>query len=386
MPGLSPSSFLNSKQYSGSAGTTYNQPQMKRFFSNILARIFPAIAAMAALSGCDSLIYDYEGEDCDPVHIIRLKYEMNMKFADAFPAEVPSVDLYVFDKAGHLVTTVSRHVTPEEANDFKIELRGLPLDHYDILAWCGVKESQHFLVNHAGVADPAFEHHTCRINSLDEGEGEDRGHIRQDVGRLFHGRLLDVDMTPDEGTYEHTVYLTKDTNVIRVVLQHLSGAPMEKDDYEFKIEDANALYAHDNSLLPHKDITYHPWVVKSAEASFHPEDEPQADESRAQTSVSAVVAELTVGRLMADRIEDALLVVNSSDGTNIITIPLIKYLLLVKGHYYGADGHTPMDDQQYLDREDDYPMTFFLDERDHWLKTVIYINEWRVVLNESTLH
>lgn len=361
---------------------------MKRFFSNILARIIPVLAAMVALSGCDSLIYDYEGEDCDPVHIIRFEYDMNMKFADAFPAEVPSVDLYVFDKAGRLVTTVSRHVTPEEAKDFKIELRGLPLDHYDLLAWCGAKESEHFLINHAGVADPAMEHHTCRINSLDEGEGEGRGHIRQDVGRLFHGRLLDVDMTADEGTHVHTVSLTKDTNVIRVVLQHLSGAPMDKDDYEFKIEDANALYAHDNSLLPHKDITYHPWVVKSAEAGFGSDYEPkdEADESRAQTSVSAVVAELTVGRLMADRKEDALLVVNSKDGSNIITIPLIKYLLLVKGHYYGADGHTPMSDQEYLDREDDYPMTFFLDEQDLWLQTVIYINDWRVVLNQSSIH
>ncbi|MDE7375673.1 MAG: FimB/Mfa2 family fimbrial subunit [Muribaculaceae bacterium] len=360
---------------------------MKHFFSNILARIIPALAAMAALSACDSLIYDYEGEDCDPVHIIRFEYDMNMKFADAFPAEVPSVDLYVFDKAGHLVTSVSRHVSREEAKDFSIELRGLAPGHYDLLAWCGVKDSEHFLVNHAGVIDPAYEHHTCRINSLDEGDAN--GHIRKDVGRLFHGRLDDVDMTADEGTYVHTVSLTKDTNVIRVVLQHLSGKPMDKADYDIFITDHNALYAHDNSLLPHKDITYHPWIVKSGEAAFGPDYEPILDDeqSRAQTSVSAVVAELTVGRLMADRKKDALLVVNNAnDGSNIVTLPLIQYLLMVKGHYYGADGHTPMSDQEYLDREDDYPMTFFLDEQDHWLKTVIYINIWRVVLNESTLH
>lgn len=358
---------------------------MKHFLSNILTRVIPVLASMAMLSACDSLIYDYEGEDCDPVQVIRFEYDMNMKFADAFPAEVPSVDLYVFDKAGHLVTTVSRHVLPEEAKDFSIELRGLDPAHYDLLAWCGVKDSKHFLVNHAGVADPALEHHTCRINSLDE--GDDNGHIRQDIGRLFHGRLDDVDMTADEGRHVHTVYLTKNTNVIRVVLQHLSGAQMEKDDYEFTITDHNGLYAFDNSLLAHKDFTYHPWIVKSGEAAFHPEDEPNTDESRAQTSVSAVVAELTVGRLMADRIEDAMLTVrNAHTGDLVLRIPLIKYLLLVKGHYYTADGHTPMSDQEYLDRQDDYPMTFFLDEQDHWLKTVIYINEWRVVLNESTIH
>lgn len=357
---------------------------MKRFLSNILNRIIPAMAAMAIFSGCDSLIYDSEG-DCDPVHVIRFKYDMNMKFADAFPAEVPSVDLYVFDTAGHLVTTVSRHVNPDEAGDFSIELRDLAPDHYHLLAWCGVKDSEHYTVNHAGVDDPAREHHTCRINSLDE--GDDFGHVRKDIRRLFHGRLDSVDMTADQGRHEHVVPLMKNTNVVRVVLQHLSGEPMDTADYDITITDHNGLYAHDNKLMAHKDLLYHPWILRSGEASFHPEDAPNSAESRAQSSVSAVVAELTLGRLMADRIEDAMLNVrNSHNDSTIISIPLIQYLLLVKGHYYGPDGITPMSDQEYLDRQDDYPMVFFLDERDKWIRTVIYINVWRVVLNNSSLH
>ena len=196
-------------------------------------------------------------------------------------------------------------------------------------------------------------------------------------------------MTADEGRYEHVIRLKKNTNVVRVVLQHMNGAPMDKDDYIFRITDSNALYDHNNDLLPHKELTYHPWILKSGEASFHPEDEPDEPmqaKSRAVSSVSAVVAELTVGRLMREHLKTATLTVHHRDGHLILSIPLIEYMLLVKGHYYGEDGHTPMTDQEYLDRQDEYPMTFFLDQDHEWIKTVIYINQWRIVRDNPTLH
>ena len=357
---------------------------MKHFLSNILVRIIPALAALAITAGCDSVIYDDEG-DCNPVHIVRFEYDWNMKFVDAFPSEVPSVDLYIFNDDGKLVDVISREVTRDQAKDFKIELRGYDKGKYKFLAWCGVRDSEHFIVNPDEVEAPQLEHHICRINSLDE-EGDSNGHIRKDIMRLYHGTLDNVDMTADEGYHEHVVKLMKNTNVVRVVLQHLSGAPMNKDDYDIKITASNGLYAHDNAILPHRELTYHPWLIRSGEASFHPEDQPQQEDSRAQTSVSAVIAELTVGRLMREHIKDAMLTVHTRDGQLIFSIPLIEYLLLVKGYYYGEDGHTPMSDQEYLDRQDEYPMTFFLDERDKWISTVIYINSWRIVRDTPTIH
>ena len=38
-------------------------------------------------------------------------------------------------------------------------------------------------------------------------------------------------------------------------------------------------------------------------------------------------------------------------------------------------------DQEYLDRQDEYNMTFFLDEQNQWINSVILINSWRVVLS-----
>lgn len=39
-----------------------------------------------------------------------------------------------------------------------------------------------------------------------------------------------------------------------------------------------------------------------------------------------------------------------------------------------------MSDQEYLDRQDEYNMVFFLDENDRWVNSTIYINSWKVVL------
>ena len=50
------------------------------------------------------------------------------------------------------------------------------------------------------------------------------------------------------------------------------------------------------------------------------------------------------------------------------------YALLVKGF-----AHEDMDNQEYLDRQDEYNMTFFLTGDKQWLSTVIIINDWRIV-------
>ena len=44
-----------------------------------------------------------------------------------------------------------------------------------------------------------------------------------------------------------------------------------------------------------------------------------------------------------------------------------------------------MSDQEYLDRQDSYDLVFFLNERNEWLATSIYINSWRVVLSHADM-
>ena len=49
-----------------------------------------------------------------------------------------------------------------------------------------------------------------------------------------------------------------------------------------------------------------------------------------------------------------------------------------------AEGHD-MTQQEYLDRQDEYNMTFFLDENMKWINTSIIINDWVVRFNEMDM-
>ena len=56
-------------------------------------RTLAAIVCALTLLGCDSVIYDGEG-DCSVNYRVKFRYDMNLKFADAFAREVESVTLY----------------------------------------------------------------------------------------------------------------------------------------------------------------------------------------------------------------------------------------------------------------------------------------------------
>ena len=48
------------------------------------------------------MIYDEEG-DCDPHYKVRFVYDRNLKYTDAFAAEVDEVTLYIVDTDGTIV-------------------------------------------------------------------------------------------------------------------------------------------------------------------------------------------------------------------------------------------------------------------------------------------
>ena len=65
-------------------------PQIRKFGAALMATLFAGLV----LTSCDSQIFDYEG-DCSATHHLKFKYDMNMKFADAFYNEVTEVRLFV---------------------------------------------------------------------------------------------------------------------------------------------------------------------------------------------------------------------------------------------------------------------------------------------------
>ncbi|MDE7388248.1 MAG: FimB/Mfa2 family fimbrial subunit, partial [Muribaculaceae bacterium] len=135
----------------------------------------------------------------------------------------------------------------------------------------------------------------------------------------------------------------------------------------------NGHLAWNNDLIPEETIEYHPHHVAIGSASADDGDAP-----RALTTMSAMRTEFTVGRLMKDH--KLYVDIINARGDTTVHIPVIDYALLMKTAHY-----SHMSDQEYLDRQDKYDMTFFLDKQGYWQAIHINVLSWTLVINNTDL-
>jgi len=327
------------------------------------------------LPSCDSAIYDEEG-DCVVHYLVKFKYDYNMKYADAFHAEVEQVTLHLIDADGKIVWQKTESGDLLKAEDYAMEVDVTP-GTYSLLAWCSSANPTTFDAHNDGTGRSLkVDFHTDIRQDGSEHIGPDKR-----IDRLYHGYVPDVNFpAADEGTFVHTIPLTKDTNHFVIALQQLSGEPIDKDLVEFEIIDDNAHLDWDNSPITGRPLTYHQWYKATVNADLSTEARTSADDI-VNDRFAGVVAELTTSRLMEH--SNAILRVYRTDtGRNIAQIRLIDALLLVMGY----DNKHNLSVQKYLDYKDEYDLTFFLDENHEWLDGVIKIHSWRVVYQEHELN
>lgn len=319
-----------------------------------LYKICISILATTTLAGC--VTEDFA--ECPNEYELKIIFDRNMLFADAFASQVKSVDIKVFDsETGQEVYSFTDRGAALESTDYRVSLP-IPPGSYDILCWAGMAEGNSF-----GYADPAsdsLEHQNVLLN-IQNGVSANR------LNNLYHG-LLSGESFIDNNTIGSTqaqtaiLSLTKDTNRIYVMLLNLDGSVMKESDYTFSISSANAEMQYDNSISAARKVRYEPWSVLPILSETDTSQQPVQ---------SALAAEFSVARLSTGY-SSRLDVHRASDGERIISIPLEKNLLLYKGEYYSF-----MSDQEYLDRQDDYIVTFILDKNNNWDRAaMIYINNW----------
>lgn len=331
----------------------------KRLFVKLLATVL--VCGMAV--SCDGLIYEGEG-DCAVTYRVKFRYDMNMKYADAFRHEVTRVTLYVLGGDGSIVWSKTESGDALAAEDYSMVV-DVPAGRYDLLAWCDAGDNGSFTV-----AD-AKEKTGLRCSLKAKHSEDGTAYVDTDLDRLYYGYLSDADFTADEGESVATVSLMKDTNHFSVVLQHISGDPIDKSKFDISISADNSRMDWNNSLMESDPVSYKAWSVESGSADI--------EKTKSDASLNVLVAELTTGRMVVGR-QPRLVIRNRESGLTVLSVPLVDFALLVKGKYNAA-----MDDQEFLDRQDDYNMIFFLDDQDRWIKTFIYINSWKIVLQDAEL-
>ena len=333
------------------------------------------------LTACDSTIYDYEG-DCDPHFKVGFRYDMNMKFVDAFSTEVKSVSLFVFDSTGKFVKSFESTVDAMASNNYMMDVDLAP-GKYSLLAWCGLNDG----LNSYDVPTltPGSSTMEELKNTLKRQAADDGTAVVGEIEQLYHG-IANADFPDEEGVHIAIVPLMKDTNRVKVVLQNLSENTMSVDDYKIFITAENGKLDYDNSLMADELLTYEPYYTQegSSEVIVTTRDEQPSDGKQ----YNLLMSEMNLSRMVKNWQTPYKLHITDADGNNIITVSLVELFLLVKGKE-----NQSMDDQEYLDREDDFNMTFFLydaggpdEEKDTYVGAEIIINDWKIVLQDTELN
>lgn len=313
--------------------------------------------SLAALTSCirDNL------EECPQAYSVCFRYDYNMEFADRFADEVENLSVYVFDAGGKYLRTFSDEGEALRKPGYRLPL---PLDpgKYRLVAWAGLKEeSFRPSVMQAGISGPEDLIISLQCN--------DEGVVVHDkpLAPLWQAMQETVTVPRPGAERIDTLGLIKDTNTIRVILQRRDGAAIHAADYGFSIlsPHGNGRLAFDNALLDCRPLVYRPYLQTEG---------TDGKDSGDATGVSNVIAELSLSRLLED---DAmrLHITDASGDATLVDIPLVEYLLLTQRE---QDGRI-RSDQEYLDRQDSYTITLFLEGKpggEHWFDGLIIINGW----------
>jgi len=317
-------------------------------------------APAAALSSCDHFNEDLE--PCPQGVELRFVYDYNMEFSNAFPSQVECLTVYIYDGEGRYIDSRVETGSVLKDENWRMKL-DLPAGEYSFVAYGGMacdKASFSYLTSPVGAPmhDLGVKLNASLLTSP----------VGSPLHPLFYGRLESVTVTDaDIARVPATVYMMKDTNNIRILLQNVNGTPVVGSDYIFTITDNNTVLNWNNDVVPQPQATvYHPWT----------QGDIAADENQVAQGGITAFAEFDTSRLTLST-SPTLSIVRASDGANVLTIPLINYLIMLKSEHFAG-----MTNQEFLDRESRWDMIFFIGPNATWIQTSIIINGWVVRIND----
>lgn len=329
---------------------------------SIMGTVLCTALMIITSTSCDG-IYD-DLQPCPQGVRLRFVYDYNMEFANSFHKKVDCVTLYIFNEKGEYLSQVVETSDALADENYRM-LLDLDKGNYRLVAYGGLACEEHAF----SVVTPSDISRASHYTQLQVAMDMDK------LGTSLHGFYYGtLEVTVGGNDYvDATLGLMKNTNNIRIMLQQVNAdVPLDVNDFAFAIADDNTLFAHDNALIPNGVVEYSPWTQGMAEVGSEGEGED------AQVARVAF-AELSTSRLVK-RADYAprLRIVNRETGKDVVNIPLINYLLLLKSELYADMGA-----QEFLDRESEWSLLFFLNKDGSWLRTQIVINDWVVRLNET---
>ncbi len=312
---------------------------------------------LASLSSC---VYD-DQSDC--TLDLSFRYVYNMQNADGFAHEADEVEVYVFDSSDSFVGKYTADVT--DGQDCVVKLPLPTPGKYTFVAWANSSderdETAYFeMPSNEKCSKP--QDLSARIRRTD-------GRANHKLNSLLNG-VLEAEVS---GVNRHlTVNMMKCTNAVRVILMPArAGKTLASEDFDIHIEGRNGWLAYDASTYQADPVDYYPYSQKLERAEDGNGGDGEID--------NAVVADLNTSRILYGT-NPRLVIKNTALGKDVLNIDLAWFLTLQAiGEHKGEWGN-----QEYLDRQDEYAMTFFIDDST-WMTTRVIVNGWVLSLEETEL-
>ena len=377
---------------------------MKRFHQ-LMTGVLIASLTLAAI-GCSMM--EEDRSDCPTGLYVRFVYDYNTQRADMFKDHVGYVNVYVYDEDGHKVAersvantngdaplsmygyamhfgtnelptgrryrlqaiamqrqwdetlhTPGAKYRRTEVND-TASLR-ITLDYASTTISGSVASGLHPVDNTAPL-DTLW--HTLKVTALAPTYGRQSPSMAATEKPYSIYPLEEQMVTVNEGyaTYA-TLSLIRDTKHLNLtIFQTDNPSEMDADDYEVGITDDNATLTSDNSVEQGDSLLYTPYAQWTSA--------PGTNEAMGHYNIM-------FNRIMyptADKPSAQLYIRHKSTGKTVVKIDLARYL--AECRISPLWNYSP---QEYLDREYDYELNFFL-QGDKWkyCSIVIHAMPWSV--------
>lgn len=301
---------------------------------------------------------------------VAFSYTYNMVGADAFSQEADWVHLYVFDDGGSLVMQ-ERAEGVRGDDGFRMRIPLNIAGEYSLVAFAGSSSDEDFVIPEMETGDPK-EKLTASVPR--DAWGVSAGKLNS----LLAGTL---DMSFDGTQRNVTVDMMKCTHTVRIILMPMHGGEeMKPENYDFRIEDKCGTLAYDASPLEDDAVVFKPYFLAgTSDRAYRVSDDASGAGEGTGPVNSAVAAEFSTSRLIRD-FGPRLVVRNNLTGSELMNIDLTWFLSLQEIEEHRSE----WTDQEYLDRQDEYAITFFIDN-DSWFQTRIIVNGWVISFEEIEL-
>ncbi len=329
-------------------------------------------AAMALLS-LSSCVKD-DMDDCPASKVsIQFDYTYNLKEADAFTSRVRNVNVYVFDGNGKYLTKQCQSAE-QFAAGYTMDFTGLEPGKYTFA--CMARGKQESEITHT-----AEEFQFSQLSRAASGVNDLNASIAAAVNShafapLFSGSTT-VEYTGRSVT--DTISLKKWTNNYRVVLMPYSSSMegFSVDNFDVRITGiANTLNVNGESVGT-GSITYLPYRATLVT------NEGNEANVNGQPVDKALVYDLKSSRLFENHPDQRIIITDKRSGRELFNHSLPWLMAL----YNGSLRNLQWGDQEYLDRQDNYFLTFYVanPSTDFYLSAKVKINDWVVNLQEVGL-